>query len=365
LPGLDTAAGPGESIRFPTGKEVDLVLKRLAGLTCAALIAGAAMGLTATAASASALQGAGSTLVAPLEAYWGTAWANRTGQATPQYQAVGSGTGLKDIGSGLVDFGASDAPISASTTPCNGCFQIPWALSATGIGFNIPGVHRLHLTGGVLAKIYLGQIKKWNDHAITSLNRGTRLPNLTITPIHRADGSGDSYAFTDYLSAVSSAFRSGIGRGTKPSFPVGPGATGNTGMVTTMQGTSGAIAYIAVSYLIAHQLPAAALQNRAGKFEVPNLKNISNAASGVHGLPGNGEIHIVNPPRSDRIAYPLSTFTYVVVQPTDPLGNGSALKDFVNFALSTQGQSFGPRLDFAPLPTGVRRADLGAAARIR
>jgi phosphate transport system substrate-binding protein len=335
----------------------------MAGLTCAALIAGALLGATASAASA-ALLGAGSTLVAPLEAEWGTAWANRTGQPTPQYQAVGSGTGLKDIGSGLVDFGASDAPISASTTPCNGCFQIPWALSATGIGFNIPGVHRLHLTGAVLAKIYLGQIKKWNDSQITRLNRGTHLPSLSITPIHRADGSGDSYAFTDYLSAVSGAFRGQVGRGTKPSFPVGPGATGNTGMVTTMQGTSGAIAYIAVSYLIAHQLPAAALQNRAGKFEVPNLKNISNAASGVHGLPSGGEIHIVNPPRGDRIAYPLSTFTYVILQPSDPLGNGTALKDFVNFALSTQGQSFGPRLDFAPLPTGVRRADLSAASRI-
>jgi phosphate transport system substrate-binding protein len=361
LPRLDTAAGPGESIRFPTGKEVDLVLKRLAGLTCAALLVAGMLGVTATAASA-ALLGAGSTLVAPLEAEWATAWANRTGQAAPQYQAVGSGTGLKDIGSGLVDFGASDAPLSASTTPCNGCFQIPWALSATGVGFNIPGVHKLHLTGAVLAKIYLGQIKKWNDRQITSLNRGTRLPNLAITPIHRADGSGDSYAFTDYLSSVSSAFRSQVGKGTKPSFPVGPGATGNTGMVTTQQGTPGAIAYIAVSYLIAHQLPAAALQNRARKFEVPNLRNISNAASGVHSLPGNGEVHIVN---KGGIAYPISTFTYVVVQPSDPLGNGAALKDFVNFALSTQGQSFGPRLDFAPLPSGVRRADLASAARIR
>jgi phosphate transport system substrate-binding protein len=341
-----------------------LVLKRLAGLTCAALIIGAASGLTTAVASAAALQGAGSTLVAPLEAEWATAWASRTGNSAPQYQPVGSGQGLKDIASGLVDFGASDAPISASTTPCNGCFQIPWALSATGIGFNIPGVHRLHLTGAVLAKIYLGQIKKWNDSQITRLNRGTRLPSLTITPIHRADGSGDSYAFTDYLSSVSGAFRSQIGKGTKPSFPVGPGATGNTGMVTTQQGTRGAIAYIAVSYLIAHRLPAVALQNRAGKFEVPNLNNIANAASTVHGLPGNGEIHIVNPPRSARIAYPLSTFTYVVLQPSDPLGNGGQLKDFVNFALSGTGQSFGPRLDFAKLPSGVARAARAAAARI-
>src|SRR2546423_1020522 len=138
------------------------------------------MAVTATPPSAAALQGPRSTPVAPIEAEWATAWANKTNNPTPTYQAVGSGTGLKDIGAGLVDFGASDAPISASTTPCPGCFQIPWALSATGVSFNVPGVSRLHLTGGVIARIYLGQITKWNDPLIKSLNRGTHLPNLAI-----------------------------------------------------------------------------------------------------------------------------------------------------------------------------------------
>ena len=339
------------------------VSKRLLRLTCAALVAGAATGVSAAAASAAALQGAGSTLVAPIEAEWATAWANKTNNPTPTYQAVGSGTGLKDIGSGLVDFGASDAPISASTTPCPGCFQIPWALSATGVSFNVPRVHSLHLTGGVIARIYLGQVKKWNDPLITSLNRGVRLPNLAITPIHRADGSGDSYAFTDYLTAVSKTFGRQIGRGTKPSFPVGPGATGNSGMVTAEEGTPGAIAYIAVSFLIAHQLPAAAIENAARKFEVPNLKNISNAASAVKSVPANNELHIVNPPRSARIGYPISTFTYVILRPTDPLGNGGLLKEFVGYAIGA-GQSFGPRLDFAPLPSNIRRVDVAALGQI-
>jgi phosphate transport system substrate-binding protein len=340
-----------------------LVSKRLAKLTCAALIVGAVTAVAATAASAAALQGAGSTLVAPIEAEWATAWANKTNNPTPTYQAVGSGTGLKDIAAGLVDFGASDAPLSASTTPCNGCFQIPWALSATGVSFNVPGVHRLHLTGGVIASIYLGGIKKWNDPGIARLNRGTHLPNLTITPIHRADGSGDSYAFTDYLSAVNRAFASQIGRGTKPSFPVGPGATGNSGMVTAEEGTPGSIAYIAVSFLIAHQLPAAAIQNRAGHFEVPNLNNISNAAAAVKSVPANRELHIVNPPASAKIAYPISTFTYVVLQPTDPLGNGGPLKNFVGYAISG-GQSFGPRLDFVPLPKNIKHSDVAALSLI-
>ncbi len=341
-----------------------MVSKRLARLTCATLMAGAVFGLTtAAAASAAPISGAGSTLVAPIEAEWAAAWAQSTGNPQPTYQAVGSGAGLKDIGSGLVDFGGSDAPLSASTTPCNGCFQIPWALTATGVGFNVPGIHRLHLTGAVLAKIYLGQITNWNSKAITSLNKGEHFPNLAITPIHRADGSGDSYAFTDFLSSVSPTWRTKIGRATKPAFPTGPGGTGNGGMVTVLEQTQGGIAYIAVSYMIAHRLAAAAIRNQAGRYEVPNLRNIANAAAAGHEA-GNGEIHIVNPPRRAKIAYPISTFTYCVLQPTDPLGNGGLLQQFVKYALGP-GQAFGPALDFVPLPKNIKRADEAAANRIR
>lgn len=338
---------------------------RLAKLTCAAMTAGAALAVTASAASAATgLQGAGSTLVAPIEAEWATGWAQSTGNPTPSFQAVGSGKGLSEIAGGLVDFGASDAPLSASTTPCNGCRLIPWALSATGVSYNLPGVRGLHLSGPVLAQIYLGQITNWSDKRITSLNRGKGLPNLRITPVHRADGSGDSYAFTDYLSAINGAFRGSVGRGTKPPFPVGPGATGNSGMVTVEQGTRGAIAYVAVSYLIAKQLPAAAVQNAAGRFEYPNLRNISNAASVVRSVPSNNELHIVNPPRSAGIAYPISTFTYAVTQSTDPLGNGAALKSFISYAIG-QGQAFAPALDFVPLPRLIRRADQATLNSIR
>jgi phosphate transport system substrate-binding protein len=326
-------------------------------------MAGAVVGLTtAAAASAAPLSGAGSTLVAPIEAEWAAAWAQSTGNPAPTYQAVGSGAGLKDIGSGLVDFGGSDAPLSASTTRCSGCYQIPWALTATGVGFNVPGIHRLHLTGAVLAKIYLGQITNWNNHAITSLNKGEHFPNLAITPIHRADGSGDSYAFTDFLSSANSQWRHQIGRATKPAFPKGPGGTGNGGMVTVLQQTRGGIAYIAVSYMISHRLAAAAIKNKAGRYEVPNLRNIANAARSGHEA-GNGEIHIVNPPRRAKIAYPISTFTYVILQPSDPLGNGGLLKQFVKYALGP-GQAFGPALDFVPLPKNIKSADERSANRI-
>lgn len=316
-------------------------------MACGASAAGA------TAASAAGgLQGAGSTLIAPLEQEWGTAWASQSGNPIPSYQAVGSGKGLSDIAAGLVDFGASDAPLSASTTACTGCVQIPWGVSATGVGFNIPGIHKLHLTGAVLAKIYLGQIKKWNDKQITKLNKGEHLPNLAITPLHRTDGSGDSYAFTDYLSAVSGSFSHQVGRATKPTFPVGPGAQGNSGLVTLMGQTRGSIAYIAVSYLLAKHLPAVAIENRAGNFEVPNYKNIANAAASVHSLPAGNEVHIVNPPKSAKIAYPISTFTYVLLRPSDPFGLSSQLHSFVQFALTT-GQSFGPSLDFVKLPSAI------------
>ncbi|MHB1835319.1 MAG: phosphate ABC transporter substrate-binding protein PstS [Solirubrobacteraceae bacterium] len=341
-----------------------MLTKRLANLVSAMVATGAVLGFAsvATASASTTLSGAGSTLVAPIEAEWAAAWAQTTGNPQPTYQAIGSGAGLKDIGAGLVDFGGSDAPLSASTTPCNGCFEIPWALTATGVSWNVPGIKHLNLTGPVLAKIYLGQINNWNSPAIRALNKGEHFPNLAITPIHRLDGSGDSYAFTDYLSSVSPQWAHQIGRATSPAFPKGPGGEGNGGMVTVLGQTRGGIAYIAVSYLIAHRLPAAAIRNQAGHYEVPNLRNIANAASVGHEAP-SGEIHIVNAPKKAKIAYPISTFTYCILQPTDPQGNGAELKSFVDYALN-QGQAFGPALDFVPLPKNIKQSDLAKANQI-
>jgi phosphate transport system substrate-binding protein len=325
----------------------------LARLGCVALIATGASGAVATAASAASISGAGSTLVAPLEGEWATVWGNST-HNNVTYQAVGSGTGLKLIGQGLVDFGASDAPLSSSTTSCGGCVQIPWALSATGIGFNVPGVHRLHLTGNVLAGIYLGQITNWHDRRITSLNPGVHLPSLRITPFHRFDGSGDTYAFADYLSRVNGAFKRRVGTGVKLSWPTPNSATGNGGMVQAIQGTRGAIAYVAVSYLLGNKMPAAAIKNAAGNWEVPNYRNIANAAAAVHSVPPGNEIHIVNPPRSARIAYPISTFTYVIVPRSSP--KLATIKPFLTYAV-TAGQQDATALDFAPLPQKVVAKD--------
>jgi phosphate transport system substrate-binding protein len=325
----------------------------MARLTCAVLFAGCIFGLSSAAASAATLQGAGSTLVAPIEAEWAAAWDQATGN-TVTYNPVGSGSGYKDIAGGLVDFGASDAPLSVySTPPCNNCVQIPWALTATGVSFHVNGLNHLHLTGPVIASIYLGSITNWNDPAIKALNPGVSLPSLPISVFYRSDGSGDTYAFTRYLSDVSGSFANKVGSSTVVSFPTGSGAKGNGGMATALQGTNGGIAYIAVSYLISNRLPAVGIKNAGGKYVTPNLNAIEAAAKAFHYIPPSNQVTIVNPPRKAKTAYPISTYSYVMMPTNAP--QGSLLKSFIGYALAG-GQRFAPALDFAPLPAGVLAA---------
>lgn len=336
------------------------------GLTCAGLLAGCALALSAAAASAATLNGAGSTLVAPIEAEWAAAWGTQTGN-TVTYAAVGSGSGYKDIAQGLVDFGASDAPLSVySTPPCNNCVQIPWALTATGVSYHINGLRlprhtNLHLTGSVLAQIYLGQITNWADPRIKKLNKGAHIPSTPIQVFWRSDSSGDTYAFTRYLSDVSGTFAGRVGSSTSVSFPTGVGAKGNSGMSTALAGANGGIAYIAVAYLIANHQPAIGIKNAGGNYVVPNLGAIEAAASVVHSVPSDNQVTIVNPPKRAKNAYPISTFTYALVPTTAP--QGALLRSFIDYALGA-GQSFGPALDFAPLPKGVKSAALATVNRI-
>jgi phosphate transport system substrate-binding protein len=292
--------------------------------------------------------------VAPIEAEWAAGWDSATGN-TVDFAAVGSGTGYKDIAAGLVDFGASDAPLSIYSSPaCNSCVQIPWALTATGVSFHVNGLKQLHLTGKVLAEIYLGQITNWDNSQIKALNKKSNLPNLPISVFFRSDASGDTFAFTRYLSDISSSFASRVGSSTTVRFPVGTGAKGNTGMASAVSGTNGAIAYVAVSYLINANLPAAAIENRGGRFVVPNLSAIEAAAQSFHSVPASNQVTIVDPPKGAKSAYPISTYTYVIAPTNAP--QGGALRSFIGYALG-QGQSFGPRLDFAPLPSAVLSAD--------
>lgn len=327
--------------------------KRLVGFVVAAVIASMSVA-TGVALASGSLTGAGSTLIQPLMAQW-----QAHSGISITYGAVGSGTGIADITSRAVDFGASDAPLtSQQASACNGCTQIPWALTATGITFNIPGVHSLRLTGPIISQIYLGQISNWDSNAIKKINKHAHLPNLKITPVYRSDGSGDTYAFTNFLSRESSTWAHRIGYATSVSFPTGVGAAHNSGMVSTVQSTTGSIGYIAADFLIQAHLPAAALQNAAGNFEYPNLKNIANAASQVKRLPRGNALHIVDPSKKYKTAYPLSTFTYGIFPNSS--SDSSTLKALVDYAVG-KGQNYGPALDFQPLPKFIRNDDIKAA----
>ncbi len=333
----------------------------VAALIAMVAMVGGTASIAPAAASAAGLTGAGSTLVAPLMANWITNFEIKEGIPV-KYSAVGSGTGIAQITARTVDFGASDAPLTPEqASACNNCVQIPWALSATGVGYNIPGVKKLKLTGKLLAGIYFGRITKWNDPKIKQVNPGVKLPGLTITPVFRSDGSGDTYAFTNYLSKISSAWKSEVGYATTVGWKAGVGAKGNAGVTSTVTKTPGAIGYISAYYLIAAGVHAAAIQNNAGNYELPNIPNISSAASTVKKLGSSNTISITNPPKKATIAYPISTFTYMIV-PRDAPQKGF-LAQFANYCL-TIGQKYGAALDFAPLPKVVKQAGLKAVASL-
>jgi phosphate transport system substrate-binding protein len=316
------------------------------------LVAGSASPTAANATTV--LTGAGSTLIAPLEAEWAVAFQAFHGDVTVNFVANGSQAGINAITSRAADFGASDAPMTSSQlSACGRCFQIPWALTGIGIGYRVDGIRaNLYLTGNVLAGIFLGQIRRWNDRRIRAVNPRAHLPNLAITPIYTG-GSGSTYAFTRYLSKVSQSWRSRIGYGSSVAFPTGVSAKTTSSATSLVHSTNGSIAYIAASWLIADRLPAAAVENAAGRFVYPNLSNIETAGRTVTQVPSGNAIDITNPSRSAVVAYPISTYTWVIVA-GDARQKG-AVEDWLQYVLSA-GQQFGPQLDFAALPTNVERA---------
>jgi phosphate transport system substrate-binding protein len=323
-----------------------------------ALIAAAAIALLAVAAAGAksndtTITGAGSTFVSPLVSTWTPAVGSAFGY-TLQYSAVGSGAGIAAITSRQVDFGASDAPLTPDqATNCKGCVQIPWALSATSVAYNVPGapVH-LNLDGKTISKIFLGQITNWNDPAIQALNKGANMPDLKITPIFRSDGSGTTYNFTDYLSTVSPEWKSKVGNSTAVTFPAGIGARGSSGVAGLVSRTSGGITYVDVAFALKNHIRFAAVRNAAGKFLYPSLRRISAAAAAFQKVPANNEMHIVNPPASAPLAYPISTYTYVILP--QQTSHAAELRKLVFWAL-TQGQKtqYTASLLFVPLPKPV------------
>jgi len=329
-------------------------MKRISILVAAAVATALAAAVGAGARSSdTTLAGAGSSFLAPLMSAWQADYQSKT-SVQIAYSPVGSGAGIAAITARQVDFGATDAPLSPDQfAACNGCVQIPWALSATSIVYNLDGVpNNLHMTGAVLAQIYLGIVKTWNAPAIQKLNPNVSLPSLAITPVYRSDNSGTSYNFTDYLSSISPTWKSKIGVGVNANWPAGQGGKGSSGLAGIVSNTKGAIGYVDVAYALKNHLKFMSMQNKSGKFTTPGLRGISAAAATVKTVPANNEVHIVNPPAADKLAYPICTFTYVVLP--KKTSKASDLRKFVFYAVNpTQGQKFGPKLLFAPLPKVV------------
>lgn len=301
------------------------------------------------------LVGAGSTLVAPLVAQWQAPYSTAHG-VTVTYGAIGSGGGIDQTTARTVDFGASDAPLTPDQAKsCKGCVQIPWALAATTVSYNVPGVSKpLRLSGPVIADMYLGTIKTWNDPRIRKLNGGVKLPSAPVRPIYRSDASGDTYAFTDYLSRVSPAWKSKVGgASTSVSWPTGEGAAKNSGIAAAVQTTPGAVAYVAIASAVGAKLEFASIQNKAGAFVQPSTKTIATAAHNAHFRKDNSA-SIVNPPQSAKSGYPISTFTYVIVPRSS--SKLTQLQKFITYAV-TGGQKYAAPLDFAPLPKNVVAKD--------
>jgi phosphate transport system substrate-binding protein len=302
----------------------------------------------------STLVGAGSTLVAPLVAQWQSPYSTARG-VTVAYSAIGSGGGIQQMTARTVDFGASDAPLSPELAKaCKGCVQIPWALAATTVSYNLPGLSKpLRLSGPVIADMYLGKIKAWNDPRIQRLNPGVNLPSTVVRPFYRSDGSGDTYAFTDFLSHVSPVWKSKVGVSTVVSWPTGAGAAKNSGVVAAVQSNPGAIGYVAIGNAVGAKLTFADVQNQAGTFVRPSTKTIAVAGQTAQ-FGKDNSASIVDPPASAKTAYPISTFTYVIFPRSS--SKLSTIKPFLNYAV-TAGQKFAPALEFAPLPQSVAAKD--------
>ncbi len=312
---------------------------------------------------ATELTGAGSSFVAPLVAQW-TKAVDTALNLKITYGPIGSGGGINAITGRTVDFGASDAPLTPDQfAACKGCVQIPWALSATAIAYKGDALpNHVHLTGPVLANIFGGRITNWSDPAIKKLNKGKSLPNLKITVIHRSDNSGTTYNLTDYLSRVSPSWKSAQGKGVAVNWPVGIGARGSSGVSAALSSTDGGITYVDVAYTLANHLKFAAMRNKAGVYALPGLMGIKSAAATINRVaPDNGGISIVNPAKTQKLAYPICTFTYVIIP--KQTSKAAELKRFVNWAL-TKGQSYGPKLLFQPIPKVVLRASLKTTALI-
>ena len=344
-------------------KRFPLAILALASITIGACSSGADKktdsGRTASGSTTSGadLTGAGATFPYPLYSRWVSEYAASTGVKI-NYQQIGSGGGIKQLQEETVDFGASDAPMSdqeMASAKGGPVIHIPTVVGLVTIAYNLPQISQpLKLSGPVVADIFLGKITKWNDSRIGSLNPGVTLPSSDILVVHRSEGSGTTYIFSDYLSSVSPAWKASPGKGKELQWPVGLGERGNDGVAGRIKQTPGAIGYVELAYVKQNRLTAALLQNAAGQFVAPSADAATAAADAAMAtLPPNTDYRVSIINAQGATAYPITSFTYLLVyhNMTDA-AKAQKLRDFIKWALTT-GQKDAVSLDYAPLPSSM------------
>lgn len=313
-------------------------------------------GQPAAGAGGAVLTGAGATFPNPIYTKWFDAYVRETGIRI-NYQSIGSGGGIRQFTEGTVDFGATDGPMTdAQIAGVKGNVRhIPTVLGAVAITYNLPSVvgTRLRFDGATLADVFLGRITRWNDRQIASLNPRVALPAQDIIVIHRSDGSGTSYIFTDYLAKISTGWKEQVGRATSVQWPTGLGGKGNEGVTQLVKQSEGSVGYVELIYAVSNGLPTALLQNAAGSFVEPTLESVTAAAaSAVLGPDTDFRVSITNAPGPQ--AYPISSFTWLLLPkvPRDA-DKSKALEGFVRWMLTPAAQRMAADLHYAPLPLPV------------
>jgi phosphate transport system substrate-binding protein len=321
------------------------------------------------------INGAGASFPFPLIDTWRVEYEAVEPGTTINYQSIGSGGGVQQFTENTVDFGASDAPLTPEeATNKPGTVHIPETIGSVVAAYNLPGVpdKGLKLTGPILADIYLGKITKWNDPRIAELNPDLSLPDADIITAHRSDGSGTTFVWTDYLSAISPEWNSTVGTGKSVQWPTGIGAPGNEGVANAIRGSENTIGYVELAYALTTGMPYAYIQNQAGNFVEPTLASTEAAvAASATNLPAGSaswdNVTLVNAPGAD--SYPITSFSYLLLNkemadnPSMTQAKATALLNFIKWAI-TEGQQFAPELEYAPLPDNVVKLNQDTLSQI-
>jgi len=310
--------------------------------------------LTASCSAETNLNGAGATFPNPIYSKWFSEYHKAHSDVQINYQSIGSGGGIKQLQAKTVDFGASDGPMSdeqLSATPFK-VFHIPTVLGAVVPAYNLPSVKaELKFTPEVLAGIFLGHITKWNDPNLAKANPGVKFPDADIIVVHRSEGSGTTYIWTDYLSKINDEWKTKVGKNASVNWPVGLGAKGNDGVTGQIKQTEGSIGYVELIYALQNKIPFGTVKNAAGQFVKASLQSVTEAAASIKEMPDDFRVSITNAP--GKGAYPISSFTWLLV-PVEwsDAGKEKVFVDFLNWMIGP-GQSMTSALDYAPLPKTI------------